>query len=339
MRVEAPAEGAHRVSVVALDDRARVLLADPAARPAALAVFTVPVRAGAPAVAGTYALDAEGLHFRPLFRFAADVSYVARATVDGASVERAFSAEPLPARDPPRVVAVFPSAPVLPENALRAYVQFSRPMGTRDVAQRVRLLDDAGRTVPLAFVAIDDGLWDPARTRLTLFFHPGRVKRGVAPGERLGPPLVAGRSYRLVVDAALADAQGQPLGTPFERGFRAGPADRQVPSPDGVVVEPPADDGRLTVRMPEPLDHALLQRLVWVEDGTGTRIDGDAQVGEADDVWTFRPQAPWKRGAYAVRIASALEDRAGNRFDRPFDRVAGTDVPSPSALRYPFDVP
>ena len=336
--MEAGAAGPHRVSLIGLDEAARQRLSDPAARARALVVRTSPERPGAPAVAGTYALDDEGLHFRPLFRFAPDVAYVARATAGGAPQERAFSAEAGPPPEPPRVVSFHPSGAVLPANALRVYVQFSRPMGTRDTARRVRLLDEQGREVPLAFVEIDEGLWDPERTRLTLLFHPGRVKRGVAPGERLGPPLVEGRAYRLVVDAATADAHGVPMGAPFEQAFRAGPADREPPRADGVAVRPPADDGTLTVRLPEPLDRALLQRLVWVEDASGERLAGAATIAADETAWTFRPELPWRPGAYAVRIESALEDRAGNRFDRPFDRVEGTEVPPAAALRFPFSV-
>jgi hypothetical protein len=231
---------------------------------------------------------------------------------------------------------------VLPANTLRVYVQFSRPMGTRDIARRVHLLDDsdsdAGREVPLAFVEIDEGLWDPERTRLTLLFHPGRVKRGVAPGERLGPPLVEGRAYRLVVDAATADAHGVPMGAPFAQAFRAGPADREPPRADAVAVEPPAADGTLTVRLPEPLDRALLQRFVRVEDASGAPVPGAIAVEAGETVWTLRPDAPWRPGAYALRIESALEDRAGNRFDRPFDRVEGAEVPTSVPLRFPFTV-
>ncbi|MET0556100.1 MAG: Ig-like domain-containing protein [Vicinamibacteria bacterium] len=337
--MEAPAEGPHRVSLVGLDDAARSSLADPAARARALVVRTEPERPGAPGVAGTYALDDEGLHFRPLFRFAADVSYVAHGTAGGERFQRTFTAEAAAPRDPPRVVAFHPAGGVLPANALRAYVQFSRPMATRDTARRVRLVGADGSEVPLAFVEIGEGLWDPGRTRLTLFFHPGRVKRGVAPGERLGPPLVDGRSYRFEVDAAMSDAEGQPMGAPFAHPFRAGPADRDPPRAEAVEVVPPSADGRLTVRLPEPLDRALLQRFVWVEDASGGRVAGAATVDDGDAVWTFRPEAPWPPGAYAVRVGTALEDRAGNRFDRPFDRAAGADVPSAGALRFPFVVP
>lgn len=333
-----PAEGAHRVSLVGLDAADRAALAEPSARARALVVRTRPDRPTAPAVAGAYALDDEGLHFSPLFRFAPDVSYVARAAVGAVRLERTFSADAPAARGAPRVVAFHPSGGVLPANTLRAYVHFSRPMAARGVAGRVHLRDDAGREVPLAFVEIGDGLWDPARTRLTLFFHPGRVKRGVAPGERMGPPIVSGRSYRLVVDAETEDAHGVPMGAAFEHAFRAGPDDREPPRADAVAVDGPDADGALRVRLPEALDRALLERLVRVEDASGATVAGTVAVEAGETVWTLRPEAPWRPGAYTVRIAPALEDRAGNRFDRPFDRDPDAPLPDAGPLTIPFDV-
>jgi hypothetical protein len=229
---------------------------------------------------------------------------------------------------------------VLPENTLRLYVQFSRPMSPRDVHRRVQLLAEDGRAVPLAFVEVREGLWDPDRTRLTLFLHPGRIKRGVAPGERLGPPLRAGRSYRLVVDAAMADALGTPLGAAAEFTFQAGPADREPPVAEAVRVRPPAG-GRdpVVVAWPEPLDHALQHRFVWVETAEGSPVAGEIQVGPNESTWTLVPDPEWTPGGYAVRVRSALEDRAGNRFDRPFDRDPGQFArPGDTVFSFSFEV-
>jgi hypothetical protein len=337
--VEAPAEGRHRVSLVGLDSAQRAGLRSAEAARAALAVYAGAIGPPTPAMAGSYEVDEEGLHFAPLFRFGAGVAYTARARLGPLRLEQRFQVEAA-AGEPPRVAAVHPSGDILPENTLRLYLHFTKPMATRGAAQHVHLLEEDGREVPLAFVDVEPGLWDPAGTRLTLFFHPGRVKRGVAPGERLGPPLRAGRSYRLRVDAALADAHGVALGLPFEHRFRAGEADRRPPDGDGLVVEPPAAPaGELALRLPEPLDHALLQRWVWVEDARGERVPGEAAVTDAETRWLFRPQRPWAPGPYAVRVERGVEDRAGNRFDRPFDREAGQSRPAAGEpLRLAFEV-
>jgi hypothetical protein len=302
------------------DEHAQLLEAGPAAYPLALSVFTGDPALDKPAIAGSYALDADGLRFRPRFPFVSGVSYTARAVLGGTVLERRFEIA-APSGRPPRVLAVFPSGDALPENLLRFYVHFSQPMEAKDAHRHVHLRDDAGAEIALAFVEIEHGLWNPEQTRLTVLLHPGRIKRGVAPGERLGPPLRAGRSYRLVVDAAMADRTGRELGAMFERRFRVVGADRRSPSRGGLTLDAPARaDEPVTLRLPEPLDEALLRRLVWVEDARGHALEGAVEVRDGESLWSFRPSTPWTPGRYAVRVHPALEDRAGNRFDRLFDR-------------------
>jgi hypothetical protein len=92
----------------------------------------------------------------------------------------------------------------------------------------------------------------------------------------------------------------------------------------------PATDA-LVVTLPEPLDHALVQRWMWVEDARGLALDGRARLSTARTRWTFHPEQAWAPGRYAVRLRAALEDRAGNRFDRLFDRdvTPASAAPSP----------
>jgi hypothetical protein len=324
------------VSVVGLD---RAQLEEARARPQSLAVYAGPIGPDTPAIAGAYETDAEGLHFAPLFRFSSGVAYTARVRIGPLALERRFEVEAR-VQAPPQVSAVYPSGDSLPENALRLYVHFSKPMTVRDSTRHVRLQEADGREVPLAFVDVEGGLWDPSHRRLTLFFHPGRVKRGVAPGERMGPPLRAGREYRLVVGAAMADAEGVPLSAAFEHRFRAVAADREPPRAEALAVDPPAGPAApVSVRLPEPLDHALLSRWVWIEDAQGRRVEGRGEPGEEETRWVFAPDQPWTRASYTVRIERALEDRAGNRFDRAFDREAGAETGEPGEpLRVPFEV-
>jgi len=324
-----------------------LLKAGPSAFPRLLAVFTGDPAADKPAIAGGHELDADGLHFRPRFPFVSGVTYAARLTLGASSLVRRFEVAP-PRGGATEIVAVFPSANSLPENVLRFYVHFSRPMESKDAHRHVQLEDDAGVAVPLAFVEIEHGLWDPRQTRLTVLLHPGRIKRGVAPGERLGPPLRAGRLYRLVVDASMPDAAGRALGRSFEKRFRVVDADRESPRTAALRLQLPSQPHEpLILHLPEPLDEALLRRLVWVEDVDGRAVEGTVAVGEGETVWSFRPSRPWSPGGYSLRVHPALEDRAGNRFDRLFDREAeaatppgSPDDPSPTeAFRLAFVVP
>jgi hypothetical protein len=164
----------------------------------------------------------------------------------------------------------------------------------------------------------------------------------VAPGEELGPPLRAGRSYRLVVEASMPDAAGRPMGHGFEKRFTVVAPDRTAPSRAGLKLEIPGRaEGPLVVRFPEPLDEALLHRLVWVEQADGGALNGAVAIADGETAWFFRPSRPWEPGAYSLRVHPALEDRAGNRFDRLFDREIGAATPHApeDADSLPFTVP
>lgn len=327
---------------LAVGERERLSALEAEALSAVLAVFTgdgIPAP-GTPQVAGSYRLDEQGLHFRPLFPFVSGLRYTVRLDLGGPALLRGFEVAP-PEGEPPRVVAVFPSAEGLPENTLRVYLHFSRPMEIQDAHRHVHLLDEHGKALPLPFVEVPHGLWDPGRTRLTVLFHPGRIKRGVAPGERLGPPLRAGERYRLVVDASMRDARGLSLEHDFTWPIRAGGADRDPPRAEALRVRAPeAATAPVTLELPEPLDQALLRRLVWVEDADGQAVAGSVTIARGETLWSFEPERPWAPGRYEVRIHPALEDRAGNRFGRAFDREvdAGPEADERAPFRLAFTV-
>jgi hypothetical protein len=72
-------------------------------------------------------------------------------------------------------------------------------------------------------------------------------------------------------------------------------------------------------------------------------VSGRVDVADGETRWVFTPERPWTPGAYEVRLARAIEDRAGNRFDRAFDRDAGAaegsvEPQSAPPLRLPFVV-
>ena len=309
-----------------------------------------------PPVVGTYAIEDGVIRFRPRFPLAPGMTYYARFaggvfdahrnhTGAGTPDAELLFAMPLPDRPPaPRVEAIYPSAEVLPANLLRIYVHFSTPMRARGVHHHVHLYDEAGYDVSLPFVEIEGGLWDPAGRRLTLLFHPGRVKRGVGPNIALGAPLREGQRYRLVIDAGLRDASGYPLASAFEKEFLVGEADRRSPDLGDWRLAPPASStGAVMVDFPEPLDHALLHRWIIVEDSDGRPIDGQVNVTQNETRWSFTPDSPWPAGACSIFVHPALEDLAGNTFHYLFDQDAterpGRQGNDSEALAIPFEAP
>jgi hypothetical protein len=246
----------------------------------------------------------------------------------------AFSTDAPPRPAKARVVRVSPSAESAPANLLRLYIYFSHPMSRRGVSRHVRLLQADGEPVEDAFVETPDELWDPEAHRLTLLFHPGRIKRGVELHDRMGPALQPGNRYRLVVDKGGEDQDGAPLVEDFVMEFRAAPDDRRSPRTQDWVIRAPAAGHKapLLVTADEPLDEPLFLRCLRVEDNAGRPVPGDALVLPGNVRWKFTPREAWRAGSYVLRVAGEMEDLAGNRPTRLFEEPASSDGRRAEAL-------
>lgn len=305
----------------------------------------VPPRPGEdrPSVLGRYSVEEDSIRFVPRLPFVPGLSYTARRPGDPAmgvpDLELRFTM-PLPDGDgPTRVEAVYPSGNEVPANLIRIYVHFSAPMLPRDVHHHVHLVDEQTESeIPVAFVDVPSGLWDPDDRRLTLFIHPGRVKRGVAPGEEMGAVLVEGRRYRLVIDAGLRDSGGAPLAASYEKSFVAVSEDRRSPDPSRWNLSAPGrTGGPVVLEMPSPLDHGLMRRLITVRSESGRIVDGTVTISGNETRWELHPPDGWKPGRYAIVINPAIEDLAGNTIDRLFEREGA--APPEERLSPPIEIP
>jgi hypothetical protein len=285
---------------------------------------TLVVYAGAgdvPPLAGRLAVDNGGaLVFRPQFPLGAGVRYRAVYTPPGGpAIEKTFDTAARNATPVARVEHLYPSADALPSNQLRLYIYFSAPMSRGEAEQRVHLLDAAGKPLPKVFLPGQE-LWDPLNRRLTMTFDPGRIKRDLVSNRAMGPPLVAGRRYTLLIDREWRDANGNPMVEPFRKIFRGGPAVRQPPDPKTWKIAAPARDSRapLVVSFDRPMNYTLLQRMLKVSDARGT-MSGIAEVVRSETEWRFTPVQPWAAGAYSLVVDNGLEDLAGNKIGQLFD--------------------
>lgn len=310
---------------------------------------------GRPAVLGDYAVAGGALRFTPRYPFDPGRSYrvvfaPGRLPAAAVGAHAPWRRQPLAAtvglsaveRAPAtRVERIYPSGAELPENQLRFYVHFSAPMGLTGGAGYVRLLDEAGRFVEDAFLPLDLAMWNADRTRYTLLFDPGRVKRGILPNVQRGRPLAAGRRYTLVVDGAWPDAAGLPLVESYSRSFAVGPPDERAIDPAAWRIGAPAVGTRdpLVVAFGRPLDHALLQRTLLVSAPARARVPGVGAVRAGETEWAFTPRRPWEDREYGLTVLPALEDPAGNRVGRPFELGASEAAvgSGPAAsMRLPF---
>jgi len=252
--------------------------------------------------------------FRPRYPLASGVTYLAVFHPPGSvPVEATFHGPEPVAMPEARVTAMYPSATVLPGNQLKLYIVFSAPMQASDFWPSIHLIDQDGKPAYLPFVGQE--LWNRDYTRLTLIFDPGRIKRGVKPNVDLGPVLVEGRRYTLIIDPEFKDATGRPM-APFRHEFAVGADERRAIDTALWKLSQPQAGTRdpLVIRFDRPLDYALLSDVFQIPG-----VSGIATVGPGETEWRFQPTQPWAAGQLQIVIDMALEDLAGNRIGRPFD--------------------
>ena len=223
-------------------------------------------------------------------------------------------------RDASRVVAVHAGGGAVPSNLLRVYVELSAPMEPGSAHDHIRLVDDSGRVMAGAFLELREELWSNDHRRLTLWFDPGRVKRGIQSNLEFGSPLVAGREYAIVIDSSWRDAANRPLASTFTQRLRVGAFDSISPDPTRWSISSPRVGSRdaLRVDFGESLDHGLASRMISVLGASNAPLAGHVTLSDADRVWRFTPAAPWRREG-TLRVNPALEDLAGNNLARRFD--------------------
>ena len=319
-------------------------LAGTESRDAWTAILKVAVGDGQTPMVGQYSIDNGRVRFTPMFPLDAGRQYNVSFTPPGATPVTASVGLPAPDTTPVTVVSqVYPSGEVVPENQLRLYIHFSAPMGSRGGLDFVHLLDDKGQEVKDPFLPLDAEFFNDDRTRYTVFFDPGRQKRGIPAIEEMGRSLTAGKSYTLMVDAEWRDGNGLPMKQAFKRTFTVGPPDEKPLDPKAWKIEAPAAGASAPLRItfPEPLDHGLLLRALGVLSPAGKPMEGEVTVGADELTWSFAPADPWKPGAHNIVAFAMLEDLAGNRIGRAFevDRFDRADRSAePEKTLIPFTV-
>jgi hypothetical protein len=298
---------------------------------ALFAVYVVPAKGKerGPALLGSYRVEEGMVRFEPRFPLVRGVRYQvvfepARVPTRSALKEKSVEKEILlakPKTEPTIVTQVYPTTDKLPENQLKFYIHFSAPMSRGDSYKHIKLLDEKGKAVDLPFLELDQELWDSTAQRLTVFCDPGRIKRGLKPREEFGPVLEEGKSYALVIERDLEDANGNRLKESFKKTFKVVAPDETQPDPKTWKVQAPAAGTKtpVVVIFPKSMDRALLERLVWVTDDRGQKPAGKATVTEKETIWQFTPEKPWKAGTYQLVADTRLEDLAGNSIARPFE--------------------
>ncbi|MEO1324058.1 MAG: hypothetical protein AAFV59_13735 [Pseudomonadota bacterium] len=236
-------------------------------------------------------------------------------------------------------IEVFPSAERLPENILRFYLYFPRPMA-RDISSAdIQLVDFEGEDVLQAFLPMRYELWSSDRRRLTLILDPGRVKTSLKAHETHGRALKAGNRFELRVFRGMKDANGCALDADVSFGFSVQAAELESLKPETWSIDVPAAGSRaaLQVDLGRPHDHLSMAYRIRISSEDGQPIAGRIGLEAEERIWTFVPNGPWMAAPHKISIDERLEDLAGNRPGVVFDRAA--DAPMTDWVREIIFVP
>lgn len=225
----------------------------------------------------------------------------------------------------PEVRVIFPSADTLPENLLRMYIHFSKPMKTIGNLEKIRLLDENDQELKGAIFNNVYELWDKSQKQLTIILDPARVKTGLKANSQLGRALLAGNRYKLVI-GQLEDVAGNPLEKAFIKPFYVSKEDRVPPNTARWSLDIPKAESQspLVIQFPEMLDRfSVLQRL-QLTDKNNQPVAGQVDISERETVWQFTPEKAWSAVHYFVYVHTRLEDPSGNNLNGLFDHAPGS---------------
>ncbi len=239
---------------------------------------------------------------------------------------------PLAAEPAPKIVSVFPSSHILPSNTLRFYINFTEPMKQKVSASYIRLVNSEGVADTQAFMNFGTELWSPDAKRLTVLLDPGRIKRGVGTNEALGPALLPGESYSLVIDGKWPTYEGKRLDGGFVKPIFVGDPYRTLPSLENWTITE-TNRSQLKVSLDRIFDSALLKRFVVITDDKGLPIVGNIVLGVSEKSFTFIPNKPFERKAINIVIDPRLEDITGNNFGGLLDSPVGVDKVEPILIK------
>lgn len=222
--------------------------------------------------------------------------------------------------DAPFVSVIYPELDSIPENVLKFYIQFSRPMREGDFLNHIQLVDSKGNNLKGVFFDNVYELWTPNHKQLTILVDPGRVKTGLRENLNSGRAFVAGEKYTLTVNDTWKSIKGTPLIKAFSKTFTAIAADTVPPKVDQISITSikPNSKEPIEITFNEALDVLQLYEYVSI-------ISDDAEVSGSLNILNkgksiqFTPLENWKEQDHNLRIDRRLEDIAANNFSGKFD--------------------
>jgi len=270
-------------------------------------------------VIGVIVSDKDKHSFSPVVAFTPEQTYTLRK--NNTEVLATFT---IPDRQgaEAELVAMYPKLDTVPENLLKMYFEFSKPMQeVGNALDFITVTNDTDGIETRPFLRLESELWNKERTLLTLWLDPGRIKTDLIPNRERGLPLNSGKSYTLSIDDSWKSVDGLPLKRSYSKKFYVGHRDDRQPNIKEWQLRIQDEDAikSLHIDFGEPMDAFLAKETIWIYDLNGTRIKGEFYLSENADELQFVPNDEWQDQEIDIQVESRLEDLAGNNLNHLFD--------------------
>jgi hypothetical protein len=278
-------------------------------------------------IQGKYQLKGSLLEFKPFFPFEDGLEYVVRTKSDAKKMDFEYTTFLNDSRKPvaaTKVLNIYPLSSELPENLLRFYIYFNTPMKKGEALRHISLRDAEGKIDLQAFMEFKQELWSSDGKRLTLLFDPGRIKRGVSTNLELGPALLEGKQYELIISSDWPDVYGNKLSQDITKTFRVVKPYRRQLKLDSLQLSVPKvkTTGPLILHFDRIIDHALIQSMLRVENENNQIISGYWRVLPDEKSAEFIAEEEWKQGNFQIIFNPRFEDVSGNNLEELLDSEA-----------------
>jgi len=210
------------------------------------------------AMLGNYKIDHDEIIFEPLVPFTRGLRY---QVLINHHVVKELLIPPIDRKEAPLLLAIYPTEDTVPENLLKMYLQFSKPMREGKSTSYLTLLKNNRDTVRGVFLDLQPELWNEDRTMLTVWLDPGRIKRGLHPNQLYGAPLQKGAHYTLAVSNQWKDVGGATLAMGIYKNLAVTSRDSLSPDPQTWTIHNPKAGTTqvLQIDLKSPLDYSLLK--------------------------------------------------------------------------------
>lgn len=277
--------------------------------------FSVNLKNMETAILGNFYSNKNAHTFNPVIFFSTNQEYQLKYL--GESVG-SFTIENKIANISPELLTIYPTTNVLPENLLKMYFVFSKPM--QEVGNSLDFITVFNETINKEvkiFLDLETELWNKEHTVLTLWLDPGRIKTDLIPNIEKGLPILNNNQYSLTIDRNWKDAYGINLAKTYEKEFKVVNRDNSKPLVNKWELL--ANPDLLIINFNEPLDGILANEVFIIVNSKENIISGEFKLTNDEQTLEFTPNKTMIKGDYSIIIESRLEDLAGNNLNHLFD--------------------